>query len=317
MVQTEHGNPYTRRSFLGAGSLALAAACRAAFPDGCAAAAAEVPKLSGRVRFRLGMAGYTYIRLDIDKTLASMERAGVHHLCVKDRHLPLDAKPAEIEAFRRKCADHGVTPHGVGVIYMGSEEEAKRAFDYAAALGVPVVVGAPWKPAEDGSTDMKRRRQSPELCAKISDLCARYNLKFAIHNHSRNPKTGWPELFATPADAWGIVKDMDPRMGLCLDIAFAFADGLDPVDEIKKYSSRLFDLHFRNISDPKNGLSCTDFTTGAIDYVRVVRALAETGYDGVCGIELVHPFPKRPEWINTSVGYFRGLIEAVNHSSLL
>ena len=112
-------------------------------------------------RFRLGMAGYTYARLSVDKTLASMKQADVHYLCVKDYHLPLNAKPAEIAAFRRKCADHGVTPHGVGVIYIGSEDEAKRSFDYAAELGVPVVVGAPWKPAADGSTDMRRRRQSP------------------------------------------------------------------------------------------------------------------------------------------------------------
>ena len=302
-------NRHTRRSFLIAGACALAAGRRIASAGETTAAA----KPAKNVRFRLGMAGYTYAKQNIDKTLVSMERAGVHYLCVKDYHLPLDAKPAEIAAFRRKCADHGVTPHGAGVIYIGSEDEAKRAFDYAAALGVPVVVGAPWKPAADGSSDMKRRRQSPELCAKISDLCATYKLKFAIHNHSRNPKTGWPELFATPADAWNIVKEMDPRMGLCLDIAFAFADGLDPVDEIKKYSSRLFDLHFRNLSDPANGLSCTDSATGVIDYFRIVKALAEVGYDGVCGIELVHPFPKHPEWINTSVGYFRGLIDAVNH----
>ena len=272
-------------------------------------------KSSACKKILLGMAGYTYVRQSVDKTLASMKQADVHYLCVKDYHLPLNAKPAEIAAFRRKCADHGVTPHGVGVIYIGSEDEAKRSFDYAAALGVPVVVGAPWKPAADGSTDIRRRRQSPELCAKISDLCAQYDLKFAIHNHSRNPKTGWPELFATPADAWNVVKDMDPRMGLCIDVAFTFADGLDPVAEIRKYSSRLFDLHFRNISNPKDGLSGTDSTTGVIDYFRIIKTLAEVGYSGVCGIELIHPFPKHPEWINLSVGYFRGLMDAVAHET--
>ena len=46
------------------------------------------------------------------------------------------------------------------------------------------------------------------------------------------------------------------------------ADGLDPVEGIKRYSSCLFDLHFRNISNPRNGLSCTDSTTGVIDYFR-------------------------------------------------
>jgi sugar phosphate isomerase/epimerase len=306
-------NQHTRRSFLTVSTLALTAGGRVGAADG----KPTVAKSSKGVAFRLGMAGYTYARLNVDKTLISMKRAGVNYLCVKDYHLPLNAKPADIAVFRRKCADHGVTPHGVGVIYIGSEDEAKRSFDYAAELGVPVVVGVPWKPAADGSSDKRRRRQSPELCEKISELCAKYDIKFAIHNHSRNPKTGWPELFATPGDAWDVVKDMDPRMGLCIDIAFTFADGIDPVAEIRKYSSRLFDIHFRNISNPKDGLSCTDSTTGVIDYCRIVRGLAEVGYAGVCGIELIHPFPRRPEWINTSVGYFKGLMDAVDRGAAI
>ena len=264
--------------------------------------------------FRLGMAGYTYHKFSLDETLAALERFDVHDLCVKDFHLPLTAKPEEITAFRKKCADHGVTPYGVGPIYMQTEDEAKRAFDYAAALGVPVVVGVPWKPAADGGKGWKQRRQSPELCAKVAELCAQYDLKFAIHNHGRNPATGAPELFGAPVDTWNVVKDLDRRMGLCMDIAYTFADGFDPAAEIRAYASRLFDCHFRNISDPTNGSSGTDSANGKIDYFRVVKALADIGYEGACGIELANAFPKNPEWIPASVGYFRALMDAVARS---
>ena len=300
----------TRRSFLAVGSLALAASCRA----GSAPAGARVPRARGKVRFRLGMAGYTYHKFSLDETLAALERFGVHDLCVKDFHLPLTATAAEIAAFRKKCADRGVTPYGVGPIYMSTEDEAKRAFDYAAALGVPVVVGVPWKPAPDGGTGWKKRCQSPELCAKISDMCARYDLKFAIHNHGRNPATGVPTLFGAPADTWEVVKDLDRRMGLCMDVAYTFADGFDPAAEIRKYAARLFDCHFRNISDPTNGSSGTNSSDGAIDYLGVVKALAEVGYTGACGIELANAFPKNPEWIPASVGYFRGLMDALDRA---
>jgi len=297
----------TRRSFLAAGSLALAASCRAV-PE----KTADAPIPRRKVRFRLGMAGYTYNKFTIDQTLEALERFGVHDLCVKDFHLPLTATAEEIAAFRKKCAGRGVTPYGVGPIYMSTEDEAKRAFDYAAALGVPVVVGVPWKPAADGGTGWKQRRQSPELCAKISDMCARYDLKFAIHNHGRNPATGVPELFGAPIDVWNMVKDMDRRMGLCMDVAYTFADGFDPCAEIRKYAARLFDCHFRNISDPANGSAGVNSSDGVIDYFRVVTALAEVGYTGACGIELANAFPKNPEWIPASVGYFRGLMDAVD-----
>ena len=291
----------TRRSFLAVGSLALAASCRAGF----APVGARVPRARGKVRFRLGMAGYTYHKFSLDETLEALERFGVHDLCVKDFHLPLTATAAEIAAFRKKCADRGVTPYGVGPIYMSTEDEAKRAFDYAAALGVPVVVGVPWKPAPGGGTSWKKRCQSPELCA-------RYDLKFAIHNHGRNPATGVPTLFGAPVDVWEVVKDMDRRMGLCMDVAYTFADGFDPAAEIRKYAARLFDCHFRNISDPTNGSAGTNSSDGAIDYLGVVKALAEVGYAGACGIELANAFPKNPEWIPASIGYFRGLMDAVD-----
>ena len=297
----------TRRSFLAAGSLAVAASCAAT-----AAKAAGAGAVRRKVRFRLGMAGYTYNKFEIDETLEALERFGVHDLCVKDFHLPLTSTPAEIEAFRKKCADHGVKPYGVGPINMQTEDEAKRAFDYAAALGVPTVVGVPWKPAPDGSTGWKKRHQSPELCAKVAELCARYDLKFAIHNHGRNPATGVPTLFGAPVDVWEVVKDLDRRMGLCMDIAYTFADGFDPAAEIRKYAARLFDCHFRNISDPKNGSSGTNSADGAIDYYSVVKALADVGYAGACGIELANAFPKNPEWIPASVGYFSGLMDAVD-----
>ena len=113
----------TRRSFLAVGSLAMAASCG---PTAAKAAGAGVA--SRKVRFRLGMAGYTYNKFKIDETLEALERFGVRDLCVKDFHLPLTSAPAEIEAFRKKCADHGVTPYGVGPIYMQTEDEAKRSY---------------------------------------------------------------------------------------------------------------------------------------------------------------------------------------------
>ncbi|MBR4172597.1 MAG: sugar phosphate isomerase/epimerase [Kiritimatiellae bacterium] len=298
-----------RRSFLkaSAGALALVSAGQVSY-----AATGVSAKKPRRIRFHLGMAGYTYNKFTIDQTLAELEQFGVHHLCVKDFHLPIQSTEAEIGAFRKKCADHGVTPYGVGPIYMQTEDEAKRAFAYAAALGVPVVVGVPWKPDANGSTKWNQRRQSPELCAKVAELCAQYDLKFAIHNHGRNPQTGSPALFGAPADVWEIVKDLDKRMGFCIDVAYTFADGFDPAEVIRSYAGRIFDCHFRNISDPKNGSAGVNSSDGVIDYLPIVRALADIGYEGACGIELANAFPKMPAWIPLSIGYFKGLMDAVD-----
>ena len=161
-----------RRSFIGLGALALCATGL----RGLSAAPCCAAKKCKKVPFKLGIAGYTYNKFSIDETLVFLEKLDVHYLCIKNFHLPFDATPAQIAEFKKKCEDHGITGYGVGPIYMQTEDEAKRAFDYAAALGVPVVVGVPWKPAADGGKGWKQRRQSPELCAKVSELCAQYYL---------------------------------------------------------------------------------------------------------------------------------------------
>jgi len=40
-------------------------------------------------KFKVGMAGYTFAKFDIDKTLETMEKCDVHYLCIKNFHLPL------------------------------------------------------------------------------------------------------------------------------------------------------------------------------------------------------------------------------------
>ena len=95
------------------------------------------------IKFNLAMAGYTYNKFSVDQTLDALEKLDVHYLCVKNFHLPFNSTAAQIAEFKKKCADHGVTPYGVGPIYMSTPDEAKKYFDYTAALGVGVLVGVP------------------------------------------------------------------------------------------------------------------------------------------------------------------------------
>ena len=69
---------------------------------------------SAAVPFRIGVAGYTFNKRTLDDTLAIMQKADVHSLCVKDFHLPFSATDEEIAAFKAKCAAFGVTPYAIG-----------------------------------------------------------------------------------------------------------------------------------------------------------------------------------------------------------
>ena len=255
--------------------------------------------------FRLAMAGYTLYDFSAEEALALCEKYGVRNLCVKDKHLPFDSTSAQVAAFRRLCEDHGVTPYGVGPITMAGTDGLRRYFDYAAALGVGLIVGVPAKKTGPKWIDFHSDRK---VCEAVSDLVREYGVQYAIHNHGRNPKTGNPNLYPAVPETYEFIKDLDPRVGLCVDWAYTFADGLDCAAIARTYRDRIFDGHIRCISDRANGSSGVNPAGRAFDYDGIFAALREIGYDGCLGLELKNAFPKNPQWVSESFDYFRGLM---------
>ena len=292
------GETMNRRQFI-----ASAAFGSAAFAFGrCAALAKE----SKPTRFKLAMAGYTLNKFKVDEALEFCKKAGVGYLCVKDFHLPFKATAADVKEFRRKCSDKGITPYAVGPIYMYTADEAKRYFEYAARLGVDLLVGVPGKLTGPNKwTDCQGDRALCEVCSGLAD---EYKIRYAIHNHGRNPKTGNPKLFPAVPETVEMIADLSPRMGLCVDWAYTYADGLDCRDIALKYASRIFDGHIRCLSDAKNGSAGVNPAGRVFDYDGIFDALREIGYEGCLGLELANAFPKNPEWIAESYGYFRSLM---------
>ena len=285
-----------RREFIGLGAAALA---------GCAAPkAVEMGK--GRVRpgLRLGMAGFTYKKRGVDSMLKEMEKLEIRYLCVKDFHLPYTATDVEIREFVRKCADSGVTPYGVGPVPSKTIDQIRMAFDFAKRLGAGVIVGSPYKVGKSAEgKDLLRNR---ELCEQISPLCDEYDIRFAIHNHGPDQ----PLCYPTGEVVCEFVKDLSPRMGMCLDIGHDYRSGSDPAVCIRRFRDRLFDLHLKDIrlhaGDSK--ADAMILGRGVLDLPAVVKALCDVGYGGCCSIEYETNFDDNFGDIAESVGYFKALV---------
>ncbi len=44
-----------------------------------------------------------------------------------------------------------------------------------------------------------------------------------------------------------ILKDLDARMGICIDIGHTVRDGQDPSVDLLRYKSRIFDMHVKDV----------------------------------------------------------------------
>ena len=245
------------------------------------------PKAAKAVNpFHLGMAGYSFVNFDLETTLKTLKRLDIHYLCIKDFHLPLDSDAAKIKAFHDLCASYGVTGYGVGPIYMKSKEEVDRGFAYAKRVGVKLVVGVP----------------NYDLLPYVNEKVKEYDFHYAIHLHGPDIKE-YPDA----TDAWNHTKDLDPRMGMCLDVGHDLRNGCDPAEDLKKYHARVFDMHIKDVTDSSKAGVNIEIGRGKIDFPALVKMMREVNYTGMCSLEHEKDMKDPFLGIAESIGYFKAI----------
>ena len=239
----------------------------------------------------VGIAGYTFARFDLNKSIEMMKRIGVYNLSLKEIHVPLNSSQETINAALAKFKEAGINVYTVGVIYMKTKDAVDQAFAYAKKVGVTMIVGAP----------------SYDVLDYAEQKVKEYDIRLAIHNHG-------PEdaLYPGPKDVYDRIKNKDPRMGLCIDIGHATRAGVAVDKAVKEYKDRLFDLHIKDVSKAEKDGKAIEIGRGVIDFPALVKALRKTGYKGVCSIEYEKDMADPMAGIAESIGYFKGVMAAGN-----
>src|SRR5689334_18902344 len=153
----------------------------------------------GTSDIKLGVASYSFRKFTLDRAIQMTKELGTPYINLKSFHLPLESTPDEIAAARREIENAGLTIVGGGTISFPKYDEAeiRRAFEYSKRAGMPVLVVMPER----------------EVLPKLEKFVREYDIKIAVHNHGPEDKN-----FPSPQSALAILKDMDPRCGLCIDI---------------------------------------------------------------------------------------------------
>ncbi len=237
----------------------------------------------------VGVAGYTFAKFDLEKSITMMKKIGVYNLSVKEIHLPLNSSQETINAAMAKFKEAGINVYTVGVIYMKTKEAVDQAFSYAKKCGVTMIVGAP----------------SYDVLDYAEKKVKEYNMKLAIHNHG-------PEdaLYPGPKDVYDRIKNKDARMGLCIDIGHATRAGVSVDKAVKEYKDRLFDLHIKDVSLAAKEGKAIEIGRGVINFPALVKALQKINYKGVCSIEFEKDMGDPLVGIAESIGYFKGVMAA-------
>jgi len=277
---------FSRRNFLrlgGAGILASQAPALIARTSRGASAndALEIP-------FKLGIASYTFRKFSLEDTIRMTGRLAINNLCLKSMHLPLELSESEIREEAAKVANAGIMLYGGGVIYMKSREEVDRAFCYAQTAGMKVIIGVP----------------EHELLAYCNQKVNSTGIRLAIHNHGPGD-----DRYPTPASVYNRIRDLDPGMGLCVDIGHTIRIGEDPVQQTSDLMDRVLDIHIKDEDKAdETGYTC-EIGRGVIDIPGFLEMLVRKKYSHVVSFEFEKDENDPLAGLAESVGYVRGVLK--------
>jgi sugar phosphate isomerase/epimerase len=279
-------NSLTRRTLIRTGALATAATFLPA--ESQSPAHLPVPSAATALPIRLGIASYTFRNFDSTHLVDFMHKLKTPYLNLKDMHLPmtpLDQVAAKAAEYR--AAGFTLTAAGTVTFAKDEDDDIRAKFEYIKAAGIPVIVCAP----------------THQNLPRLEKFVKEYNIKLAIHNHGPEDKN-----FPSPFDVLSAVKNMDPRIGLCIDLGHAMRAGADVVAAIHAAGPRLYDIHIKDLADATAKESQVAVGEGVMPVREVFQALIQTKYSGNVDLEYeIHGDDPMPGVVE-SFAYMRGVL---------
>ncbi len=282
----------SRRNFLRNTAIA-AAAC--AVPSVTPAAIAPRAASGKPSPIQLGLASYTFRDFNRAQLIGFMKQLNVAALNAKDvkDHLPMD--PAAQRQALDDYANAMIQLHAVGTVYFPKDDDndIRSKFEYAKRAGVKVIVAG-----------------DPPLATlpRIEKWVREYNIFIAIHNHGPEDK-----VYPSPLDVLKAVRNLDPRIGCCIDIGHCVRSGTDVVEAIHTVGPRLYNVHAKDLTDFTDKESQVAVGAGKMPMREIFQALIDTGYAGFFDLEYeVHEDDPMPGVIE-SFAYMRGVLAGMGY----
>jgi len=251
--------------------------------------AAAAPKIDSSAGFRLGVATYSLRGFLRPQAIEMLKVLQVDTISLKDFHAKIKGDVADWALARKEFEAAGLRVASVGNITMtvDSDEEMEINFKYAKALGVDGIVMAP----------------NLQTLPRIEKFVKKYDLKAMIHNHGPEDKN-----FPTPHSVLEAVKNMDGRMGCCIDVGHTARTGTNILDAIKEAGPRLHDFHMKDLRDMMDKGSQCEVGDGKMPVPEMFKLLRKVKYQGNVNLEyeinLKDPLPGMVK----SFAYMRGVL---------
>ncbi len=245
---------------------------------------------------RLGVASYSLRELSRTDAIRAIKELRTPYVNVKSFHLPYECADEEFAAGLREFKEAGLQIVGGGTITLQKEDDddIRFYFEYAKECGMPLMVIAPTR----------------ATLPRIERFVKEYGIQVAVHNHG-------PEdpHFPGPQDVLPVIKDMDPRVGVCLDVGHTTRTGIDIVEAMALSGDRMLDIHIKDLRDLKVKESQCIVGEGAMPIRRMFAQLVKMSYPGYVNLEYEIDADNPLPGMKQSFAYMRGVLAGLNKAS--
>jgi sugar phosphate isomerase/epimerase len=260
------------------------------------AAVPAMPATGKPSPIKLGLASYTFRNFSRAQMIGYMKQLNISGLNAKDvkDHLPTDPMQ-ESQAIADYTAA-AIQLHAAGAIYFLKDEDddIRAKFEYCKRAGVTVIVAGDPTPAS---------------LPRVEKFVKEYDIRIAIHNHGPEDK-----LWQSPLDILKLVKNMDPRIGCCIDVGHTERAGTDVVEAIHKVGPRLFNMHMKDLANLKVKESQVAVGDGKMPVRAIFEALIANNYEGFVDLEYeIHADDPMPG-VTSSFAYMRGVLADMGYA---
>jgi sugar phosphate isomerase/epimerase len=215
-------------------------------------------------KVKLGVASYSLRKFKRAQAIEMVKACGVKYVNIKSMHLPYELSPEELAAGRKEFDDAGLEVVGSGNNSIGKEQDIEKLFAYAKNARFTLLVIAP----------------KPDLLPRIEEAVKKSGIAVAIHNHGPEDK-----IFPAPSDALKLIKDLDPRVGLCVDVGHTTRTGKDVVKEIADAGARVLDLHLKDLRNLMDKNSQCVVGEGKMPLAEIFGQLVKQKFEGYANLE--------------------------------
>lgn len=207
---------------------------------------------------RLGIQSYCFRAFkELGAVLPRLKACGVNAVELCGLHANFINAP-EADAAITQCRAAGVAIASIGVERFKADLARERALAGFMRRAGARVIAVDFEPGAGA-----------EVWRAAEQVAEEFDLKLAIHNHGGRHWLGSTQMLAH------VFAKTSPRIGLCLDTAWALDAHEDPIAMTEKFADRLYGVHLKDFVFDRAGKPAdTILGEGNLDLPKMLALLA-------------------------------------------